>query len=89
MDNKVISSDGYKIVQDKLVVNFKDRVEYFKTTVKGAIKAIINNDINNIIILKNNEEFEVKDLSIYKVEFVRDVENCFFAKVKYFGIVEE
>lgn len=88
MDNNIISSNGYKIVQDKLVLNFKDTINYFKTTTKGVIKAIINNDESNIIILRNDEEFEIKDLSIYKVEFIRDAENCFFAKVKYFGAVK-
>lgn len=83
MDNKIISSDGYKIVKDRLELNFKDHTNYFKATVKGVLKTIINDDTKNIVILKNNEELEIKDLSLSKVEFVRDTENCIFAKVKY------
>lgn len=88
MDNKIISSDGYKIVEDKLVLNFKDAINYFKIISKGVIKAIINNDTENIIILKNTEEFEIKDLLVSKVEFIKDTEKCIFAKVKYYGVLE-
>lgn len=88
MGNKIISSDGYKIVEDKLVLNFKDTINHFKIVVKGVIKAVINNDTENVIILKNSEEFEIKDLLVSKVEFIKDKENCIFAKVKYFGTIE-
>lgn len=88
MNAKIISSNGYKIVEDKLVLNFKDTINNFKIISKGVIKTIINNDTDNIIILKNTEEFEVKDLLISKVEFIKDKENCIFAKVKYCGVVE-
>jgi hypothetical protein len=88
MDNKFISSNGYKIVEDKLVLNFKDAIKHFKIISKGVIKAIINNDTENIIILKNTEVFEVKDLLVSKVEFIKDKENCIFAKVKYCGFLE-
>ncbi len=72
-----------KLVENRLELNFEDRVNYFKATVKGVVSAIINDDTNNIIKLKNNEELEIKDLLIYKVEFVRDTQNCVLAKVKY------
>lgn len=87
MDNKIISSNGYKIVKDKLELNFKDSTNYFKVVVKGIIKVIINDDTKNIIILQNNEELEIKDLLVFKVELVRDTENCVFAKVKYYASV--
>jgi hypothetical protein len=64
-------------------LNFKNRINYFKVSVKGVISAIINDDNNNIIKLKNNEELELKGLLISKVEFVRDVQNCVLARVKY------
>lgn len=83
MCNKIISINENKLVEDRLELNFKDRINYFKATVKGAICAIINDDTNNIIRLKNNEEFEIKGLLISKVEFVRDAQNCVLAKVKY------
>lgn len=83
MDNKGISISGNKLVEDRLELSFKNRIEYFKATVKGVVNAIINDDINNIIKLKNNEELEVKDLEISKIEFVKDDENCVLAKVKY------
>ncbi len=62
MDNKIISIKDHKIVEDRVEINFKHTINYFKASVKGAIKAIINDDVNNIIILKNNEELEIKDL---------------------------
>jgi ribosomal protein S24E len=83
MDNKVISIKENKIVEDRVEINFKHNINYFKAHVKGAIRAIINDDVDNIIVLKNNEEFEIKGLTIFKVNFIRDVENCIFAKVKY------
>lgn len=83
MENKNMLINENKLVEDRLELNFKDKVNYFKASVKGVIRAIINDDTSNIIILKNNEEFEIKDLSISKVEFVRDVERCVLAKVKY------
>lgn len=88
MDNKIISSNGYKIVEDKIILNFKDAINHFRIVSKGVIKAIINNDTEHIIILRNTEEFEVKDLLVSKVEFIKDKENCIFAKVKYYGFVE-
>jgi hypothetical protein len=88
MDNKIISSNGYKIVEDKMILNFKDAINNFRIVSKGVIKAIINNDTEHIIILKNTEEFEIKDLLVSKVEFIKDKENCIFAKVKYYGFVE-
>jgi len=89
MDNEIISSNGYKIIEDKLVLNFKDAINHFKIVVKGVIKAVINNDTDNVIILKNTEEFEIKDLLVSKVELIKDKENCVFAKVKYYGFVED
>lgn len=83
MGNKNILINENKLVEDRLELNFKDTINYFKASVKGVISAIINDDTNNIIILKNNEKLEIKDLSIFKIEFVRDVENCILAKVKY------
>ncbi|MBV7277001.1 hypothetical protein [Clostridium thailandense] len=83
MDNKIISINDNKLVEDRLKLNFKDSINYFKATVKGAISAIINDDTDNIIELKNNEELEIKGLLISKVEFVKDTENCVLAKVKY------
>lgn len=88
MYNKSISSNGYKIIEDKLELNFKDVINYFKATSKGVVKAIINSDTNNVIVLKNNEELEIKDLLVSKVEFVRDTENCIFSKVKYYASVK-
>lgn len=88
MDSKIISSNGYKIVEDKIILNFKDAINHFRIVSKGVIKAIINNDTEHIIILRNTEEFEVKDLLVSKVEFIKDKENCIFAKVKYYGFVE-
>lgn len=78
-----MSINENKLVEDRLELNFKDAINYFKASVKGVISAIINDDTNNIIILKNNEKLEIKDLSIFKIEFIRDVENCILAKVKY------
>lgn len=83
MGNKNILINENKLVEDRLELNFKDTINYFKASVKGVISAIINDDTNNIIILKNNEKLEIKGLLISKVEFVRDVENCILAKVKY------
>ncbi|KZL92518.1 hypothetical protein [Clostridium magnum] len=83
MSNKTMSINENKLVEDRLELNFKDAINYFKASVKGVISAIINDDTNNIIILKNNEKLEIKDLSIFKIEFIRDVENCILAKVKY------
>lgn len=83
MDNKIISVYENKLVEDRLELNFKDRINYFRVIVKGVISVIINDDTNNIIKLKNNEELEIKDLLISKVKFIRDAENCIFAKVKY------
>lgn len=83
MDNKVMSINENKLVEDRLELNFKDTINYFKASVKGVISAIINDDTNNIITLKNNEELEIKGLLISKVEFVRDDERCVLAKVKY------
>jgi hypothetical protein len=83
--NKIISSNGYKIVEDKLELNFKDVISYFNATSKGVIRAIINSDTSNVIVLRNNEELEIKDLL---VEFVRDTENCIFSKVKYYASVK-
>lgn len=88
MDSKIVSSNGYKIVEDKLILNFKDAINHFRIVSKGVIKAIINNDTENIIILKNKEEFEVKDLLVSKVEFIKDKDSCIFAKVKYCGFLE-
>ncbi|MBV7277002.1 hypothetical protein I6U48_29480 [Clostridium sp. PL3] len=88
MDKKIISINENKLIEDRLELNFKDRVNYFKATVKGAISAIINDDINNIIKLKNNEEFEIKNLVISKIEFVKDAQNCVLAKVKYYASEE-
>ncbi|WP_411683187.1 hypothetical protein [Clostridium thailandense] len=88
MDKKIISINENKLIEDRLELNFKDRVNYFKATVKGAISAIINDDISNIIKLKNNEEFEIKNLVISKIEFVKDAQNCVLAKVKYYASEE-
>lgn len=83
MDNKIMSINENKLVEDRLELNFKDRINYFKASVKGVIRATINDDTNNTIILKNNEKLEIKGVLISKVEFVRDAEKCVLAKVKY------
>lgn len=41
MYNKIIPSNGYKVVEDKIELNFKDAINYFKVTSKGVIKALI------------------------------------------------
>lgn len=35
-------------------INIKDVVNYFKLTFKGNVKAIINDDINNTVVIKSN-----------------------------------
>lgn len=87
MNNETLASYGYIVVVDKLELTFKDPTNYFSISAKGAVKVIINDDTTNIVMLKNNERLEIGDLLVSKIVFIRDTENCVFAKVKYYTSV--